>query len=104
MHHTLVCSDCKVLVQAVLQNNFLDLLSWQAAEVVAEGAQLYLKLMGRVTLKHVTRELVAQPHSLANWARITRTECTGTVPADVAEKANLHPDIDRGRFQLADQQ
>ncbi|KAF3327936.1 hypothetical protein FCM35_KLT06542 [Carex littledalei] len=83
----LLCSECKILVNAILQNNFLELPSWQAAEMVVEGAQLYHTMIERVTLRHVNRELVTQPHFLANWARTSGSNCEGMLHLVKAEKA-----------------
>ncbi|KAF3340489.1 RNase H [Carex littledalei] len=96
----LVCTDCKVLVNSILQRTVLDLPSWRAAEVVAEGAQLHDTMIGRITLRHVNRKMIPQPHLLANWARTSGYTCSGSVPAHIALHANLNPEIDRDKFKL----
>lgn len=102
--NTLICTDCKILVKAITLNDYLELPSWQAAEVVAEGANLYQQMIGNVTLRHVSRRMLPEPHLLANWARTTNSSCTGMVPAHMAERVNLHPQLNRQFFRIADQQ
>lgn len=95
---TLICSDCSVLVQGVLQNSFLDLPSWQAAEKIAEGVQRYGNMQRITTLRHVNRKSLKQPHNLANWARTTNGIATRTVPVFVAQRAELNVEIDLDFF------
>lgn len=99
----LVCTDCKTFMKAITQNDYQELPSWQAAEVVAQGAQLYQQMMENITFRHiVSRKMLPQLHLLANWARTSCTSYTGMVPANVAEKANLHPQLSSEFFRLSD--
>lgn len=100
LNRTLICSDCSILVKAIVQNSFLELPSWQAAETIAEGAQRYNNIRERASLRHVSRKLLKQPHQLANWARTTNSQATGMVPVGVPQQTELSFEINLDFFQF----
>lgn len=63
-----IYSDCKILVQAIERESINELTHWQAVRVVVRCIQLCKDLRDMVSIKHVRRNALIQPHALANWA------------------------------------
>lgn len=62
-------TDCKLLVNVLASKQLQDMPSWRATESVVSCLQLIDELHQKVTIAHMRREALHQPHSLANWAR-----------------------------------
>jgi hypothetical protein len=75
----------------------------RAAETVAQGVRLYQQGAGKVTIWHVSRTVLTQPHTMANWACTTSTTFTGTIPAEVVEKTNIQQVLNRDHLRRTSQ-
>lgn len=73
-----VFTDCKVLLQAVHEKQTHNLPTWQSAETVTRCWMIQQNLGDRVSIQYTTRNALKTPHELANWARISGKEDTGT--------------------------
>ncbi|KAF3336805.1 RNase H [Carex littledalei] len=73
-----IFSDCKPLVNAILKKQTEGLPSWRAAETVKRCWTSYYQMRHRITLQHISRKAVQTHHNMANWARRSGKEGSGT--------------------------
>lgn len=95
----IIMSDCQVIINAIHRNSVEDLPSWRAAHTVAECGRLFSQCNNYTAIAKATRQMVQDPHNLANWARRTGRQFQGTI-GEVSElNFTIHTQLDPVVFQ-----
>ncbi|XP_078163540.1 uncharacterized protein LOC144558573 [Carex rostrata] len=97
-----IFSDCKTLVQAIIDGNTRDLPSWRAAETVGKCIRAYQRNHHSLSILHVLRVVVQTPHRLANWARKTGKNGSGTPIQCYLTHLELEQRLNPDHFSIGD--
>ncbi|KAJ3696581.1 hypothetical protein LUZ61_000286 [Rhynchospora tenuis] len=92
-------SDCLNLVDAVNQEESVDIPSWRATDVVTQIIMKLATVNHGATIQHAKREAVHRAHILANFARIRSWTYIGQPIAELQIEGCLDTNIDEVFFQ-----
>lgn len=93
-----IYSDCKILVQAIERESINELTHCQAVRVVVRCIQLCKDLRDMVSIKHVRRNALIQPHALANWATRQNSTFAGVPGQQFMKELHLQPVINKALY------
>lgn len=92
--------DCKTMVKAIHSNDFNELPSWRATEIIAVCARILQKWGELCTLRH-TRQELTEPHNLANMARRNESDFDGNPWHGNMMGITLSPCLDERWFYIS---
>lgn len=95
-----IFSDCRVLIDAVTQQQLGNLPSWDATETVALCLHKLQSVGGGVELRYANREKLGDPHKVANWARTTAQTFRGCMPASFMNELEIQMTLSTDHYQL----